>query len=110
MRSLYYCHNHGICHRDLKPENFLFASKAKDSILKIIDFGLSKIYKPEEELAEENEKKAGINLGSIRASRKKVVMQTKAGTVFVINPSPTISLQKYLLDSITRNVIFGLQV
>lgn len=32
-----------IAHRDLKPENFLFVSKAEDSDLKIIDFGLSKI-------------------------------------------------------------------
>lgn len=70
MRSLYYCHNHGICHRDLKPENFLFATKAKDSALKIIDFGLSKIYKAEEELIEENEKKSNINVTSFRSKKK----------------------------------------
>ena len=30
--------------RDLKPENFLFENKNPDSTLKVIDFGLSKIY------------------------------------------------------------------
>lgn len=59
----------------------MFATKSKDSALKIIDFGLSKIYKQEDELAEENQKKAGINLALARPSRKKVVMSTKAGTV-----------------------------
>lgn len=81
MRSLYYCHKNGICHRDLKPENFLFSSKAKDSALKIIDFGLSKVYKEADEIAEDTQKKAGVNVGISRGSRKKVAMTTKAGTV-----------------------------
>ena len=68
----------------MKPENFLFASKAKDSALKIIDFGLSKIYKEADELAEENEKKAGLGVTISRGSRKKVAMTTKAGTVAII--------------------------
>ena len=34
-------HSNGICHRDLKLENILFKSKSK-SLVKIIDFGLSK--------------------------------------------------------------------
>ncbi|CAA7055997.1 unnamed protein product [Microthlaspi erraticum] len=34
-------HLQGVVHRDLKPENFLFTSKNEDSILKVIDFGLS---------------------------------------------------------------------
>jgi calcium-dependent protein kinase len=38
-----YLHERGICHRDLKPENFLFMDKGKDTEIKIIDFGLSKI-------------------------------------------------------------------
>jgi calcium-dependent protein kinase len=45
MSAIYYCHNFKICHRDLKPENLLFLNKNDDSPLKIIDFGLSQIYK-----------------------------------------------------------------
>ena len=40
------CHEHGVMHRDLKPENFLFADKQEDSNLKVIDFGLSVMFKP----------------------------------------------------------------
>jgi len=43
MKSINYMHNNKICHRDLKPENFLFLDKKK-TILKIIDFGLSKVF------------------------------------------------------------------
>eukprot|EP00929_Paragymnodinium_shiwhaense_P111430 TRINITY_DN7946_c0_g1_i1.p1 TRINITY_DN7946_c0_g1~~TRINITY_DN7946_c0_g1_i1.p1 ORF type:complete len:549 (+),score=160.44 TRINITY_DN7946_c0_g1_i1:99-1745(+) len=42
LAGVFYCHKMTICHRDLKPENFLFLSSAKDSPLKIIDFGLAK--------------------------------------------------------------------
>jgi serine/threonine protein kinase len=34
----------GVCHRDLKPENFIFETKDSQSDLKVIDFGLSKIF------------------------------------------------------------------
>lgn len=44
MQALNYCHANGICHRDLKPENFLLLTKADDSPLKVIDFGLSIIF------------------------------------------------------------------
>jgi calcium-dependent protein kinase len=36
-----YLHNMNVVHRDLKPENFLFVSKAPNSEVKLIDFGLS---------------------------------------------------------------------
>lgn len=36
-----YCHARGVIHRDLKPDNILYASKAADSAIKIIDFGLA---------------------------------------------------------------------
>jgi calcium-dependent protein kinase len=76
-KSLLYCHKHGICHRDLKPENFLFATTEADSPLKVIDFGLSKIYKLEEEILAE--KKIAPQYRGRR--RKAVNMKTKAGTV-----------------------------
>lgn len=45
MSAICYCHNLKICHRDLKPENLLFLNPKEDSPLKIIDFGLSRIFK-----------------------------------------------------------------
>jgi calcium-dependent protein kinase len=44
MSAICYCHSQGICHRDLKPENLLLGSPAEDAPLKVIDFGLSKIF------------------------------------------------------------------
>jgi calcium-dependent protein kinase len=38
-----YLHSRGICHRDIKPENFLYASKDSNT-LKLIDFGVSKMF------------------------------------------------------------------
>ncbi|KAF5804293.1 putative protein kinase CAMK-CDPK family [Helianthus annuus] len=46
------CHKNGVIHRDLKPENFLFANKKETSALKVIDFGLSVIFKPGERFDE----------------------------------------------------------
>ena len=46
--AICYCHAHGICHRDLKLENFLFETEEEDSELKLIDFGLSQYFKPNE--------------------------------------------------------------
>ena len=38
-----YLHENGVCHRDLKPENILLEKNSDN--LKIIDFGLSNLYK-----------------------------------------------------------------
>lgn len=38
-----YLHENGVCHRDLKPENLLLEKGSNN--LKIIDFGLSNLYK-----------------------------------------------------------------
>ena len=44
LEAINYCHINNVCHRDLKPENFIFESKEAGSDLKVIDFGLSKIF------------------------------------------------------------------
>ncbi|KAM7426213.1 Checkpoint kinase 2 [Porites harrisoni] len=38
-----YLHEQGITHRDLKPENVLLASEKNETVVKITDFGLSKV-------------------------------------------------------------------
>ena len=63
MQGVNYCHSQGIVHRDLKPENFLYEDKGDNSDVKIIDFGLSKVF---------NKGKGGISK-----------METKAGTVSI---------------------------
>lgn len=65
MQGINYCHGKGIVHRDLKPENFLYETKDPTSDIKIIDFGLSKIF----------------NTGG----KKLTKMETKAGTVSKIS-------------------------
>ena len=44
MIAVNYLHNRGICHRDLKPENILFLNSEKNSPIKLVDFGLGKIF------------------------------------------------------------------
>ena len=44
LESVNYLHFHGVCHRDLKPENILFSSMSDDFEIKLIDFGLSKVF------------------------------------------------------------------
>ena len=45
MSAVVYCHNKKIVHRDLKPENLLLETKEGD-IIKVIDFGTSRIFDP----------------------------------------------------------------
>jgi serine/threonine protein kinase len=45
------CHNkHQVTHRDLKPENFLLKRKDDITELRMIDFGLSRFFTPDERL------------------------------------------------------------
>jgi len=64
VRAINYMHENRICHRDLKPENFLFTTKESidKNTLKIIDFGLSCKYEPNQ------------------------VLTTKAGTPYYVAP------------------------
>lgn len=61
MQALKHLHDMGVVHRDLKPENILFNSNLQ--IVKLIDFGMSKI------LQDEN-----------------ALMNTKLGTPYYISP------------------------
>lgn len=46
--AVFYCHKNKIVHRDLKPENILYLTSDTSSPLKIIDFGTSKTFTPNE--------------------------------------------------------------
>lgn len=48
LSAVKYMHLNNICHRDLKPENFLFEGNSINSMVKLIDFGLSSSFKDEE--------------------------------------------------------------
>jgi len=45
-----YLHSKNIAHRDLKPENLLCSGTGANEIVKIADFGLSKLFSGDEEL------------------------------------------------------------
>ena len=44
LSSLNYIHLRRVCHRDLKLENFIFEHEGPEAEIKLIDFGLSKVY------------------------------------------------------------------
>jgi len=44
LSAINYCHLNKIVHRDLKPENIIYESKQPGALLKIIDFGTSRLY------------------------------------------------------------------
>jgi len=48
LSAISYMHKSGVVHRDLKFENIMFESKSPDSEIKVIDFGLSKRFLPDE--------------------------------------------------------------
>ena len=51
-KGLNYLHQYGIVHRDLKPENIMITEFNNNGIVKIMDFGLSKIVGPKDSLNE----------------------------------------------------------
>lgn len=48
VTALEYCHSKNIVHRDLKPENILYSSTDPEASLKLADFGLAQLLKPNE--------------------------------------------------------------
>jgi len=47
-----YLHSYGIVHRDLKPDNILITQPNDLGVIKIMDFGLSRILSPQEKLVD----------------------------------------------------------
>jgi len=50
LNAVKYLHSKNIAHRDLKPENLLCSGSGANEIVKIADFGLSKLFSGDEEL------------------------------------------------------------
>ncbi|MBI4853217.1 MAG: serine/threonine protein kinase [Acidobacteria bacterium] len=42
-------HNQGIIHRDLKPENIIISGEGENEIVKLLDFGLAKVFRGEKD-------------------------------------------------------------
>lgn len=47
-QALHYMYTYGIVHRDIKPDNIVLTSSLEGSDVKIVDFGLAKIFEPKE--------------------------------------------------------------
>ena len=44
LSGLRHAHDRGVVHRDIKPDNIFLARKDGDQIVKILDFGIAKLY------------------------------------------------------------------
>src|SRR5205807_5219360 len=42
--GLRHAHDRGVVHRDIKPDNIFLATKDGEQIVKILDFGIAKLY------------------------------------------------------------------
>lgn len=49
LSAIAYMHAHNVTHRDIKFENIMFESRDPDAEIKLIDFGLSKVYSQEKQ-------------------------------------------------------------
>ena len=52
VSGIKYLHQYGIVHRDLKPDNIMITQQNDFGIIKIMDFGLSKIISPKEKMVD----------------------------------------------------------
>ena len=51
-KGVKYLHQYGIAHRDLKPDNIMITQQNDYGVIKIMDFGLSKILSPNERMVD----------------------------------------------------------
>ena len=49
LQAVVFLHQQKIIHRDIKPENILLANTESDTQIKLSDFGLAKLFEPDEE-------------------------------------------------------------
>eukprot|EP01017_Pseudomicrothorax_dubius_P047573 TRINITY_DN8567_c0_g1_i2.p1 TRINITY_DN8567_c0_g1~~TRINITY_DN8567_c0_g1_i2.p1 ORF type:complete len:346 (-),score=67.45 TRINITY_DN8567_c0_g1_i2:161-1198(-) len=52
LGAVHYCHTKHIVHRDLKPENVLYDSPKESAAIKVIDFGTSKTFNPNQKMSQ----------------------------------------------------------
>lgn len=52
LSAINYCHSKNIVHRDLKPENLLLDKDESNPKIKIIDFGTSSVFDPEQTMSQ----------------------------------------------------------
>ena len=76
VSAIAYCHEKGICHRDLKPQNVLFCDESPNSPVKVVDFGISKIFDP-----------SLTNLqNELKGDPRLKKMDSQIGTLYFISP------------------------
>jgi eukaryotic-like serine/threonine-protein kinase len=70
LRSLAEAHDKGIIHRDLKPDNLFFArlrsNETYEEIVKVLDFGIAKMLRADDEAMDAIETQAGTVFGTPR--------------------------------------------